>query len=127
MAALGVWAFCKRRNYSAAACFGIAGALKIFPFVYVGLLLSKQKYREIIFSGAVAVFTTLVSLWLALEDATLWAHGIKLNPASTGFERCTSFNTGKMKSASTTHSSLSTNVFRIIILLQRTCNPIRRL
>jgi len=61
---LGVRAFCKGRGYSAAACFGIAGSMKIFPFVYLGLLFTKRKYREMLFAGLVAVVTTIVSLWL---------------------------------------------------------------
>jgi hypothetical protein len=60
----GVWAFCKSRGYAAAACFGIAGSMKIFPFVYLGLLLSQRKYREIVFGGLTAASSTLVSLWL---------------------------------------------------------------
>lgn len=62
--ALGVWAFCKGRGYPAAACFGIAGSMKVFPFVYLGLFLAKQKYREIAVAGIVAAVTTLVSLWV---------------------------------------------------------------
>jgi hypothetical protein len=62
--ACGVFTFLRDRSYAAAACFGIAGSMKFFPFVYLGLLLSKRKYREIVFSGAVAVCSTVASLWL---------------------------------------------------------------
>jgi hypothetical protein len=64
LVALGVWAFCKGRGYSAAACFGVAGSMKVFPFVYVGLLLSQRKYREMAFAALVVVFATIASLWL---------------------------------------------------------------
>ena len=62
--ALGVWTFCANRGYSAAACFGIAGTMKLYPFLYLGLLLARRKYREVVFAGAVAVFVTIASLWL---------------------------------------------------------------
>ena len=63
--AFGVWAFCKGKGYTSAACFGIAGSMKIFPFVYFGLLLAKRRYRPIAFGALIAAVTTLVSLWLA--------------------------------------------------------------
>jgi hypothetical protein len=74
--ALGVWAFCANRGYSAAACFGIAGSMKIFPFIYLGLLLAKRKYREIAFSLAIAALTTITSLWLlgGNDIPATWRH-----------------------------------------------------
>lgn len=74
--ALGVWAFCKGRGYTAAACFGIAGSMKIFPFVYLGLMLAKRKYREVVFAGIVAVGTTISSLWVVGPDILDSWHGI---------------------------------------------------
>jgi hypothetical protein len=73
--ALGVWAFCKGRGYSAAACFGIAGSMKIFPLVYLGLLLATRKYREVVFAGIAAIAATLISLWLVGSDIPeTWRH-----------------------------------------------------
>ena len=74
--ALGVWAFCANRGYSAAACFGIAGSMKIYPFLYLGLMLARRKYREIVFAAAVALFVTLASLWLlgGNDIAGTWHH-----------------------------------------------------
>jgi hypothetical protein len=73
---LGVWAFCVKRGYCAAACFGIAGAMKIYPFLYLGLLLARRKYREIAFAGAVAFLATLASLWLlgGNDISGTWRH-----------------------------------------------------
>ncbi len=64
LVALGLWAFAKGRGYSAAACFGIAGSMKIFPFVYLGLLLARRRYREIAFAGLVAAGSMAASLAL---------------------------------------------------------------
>ena len=64
LVAAGVWVFCKGKSYTAAACFGIAGSMKIFPFVFVGLLLAARRYREMTFAGLAAVVSTVVSLAL---------------------------------------------------------------
>jgi Glycosyltransferase family 87 len=61
---LGVWAFCKGKGYTAAACFGIAGSMKLFPFVYLGLLLARRMYRELVVATLAAVSSTLIALWL---------------------------------------------------------------
>ena len=62
--ALGLWAFMRGRGYTAAACFGIAGALKITPFLYLGLFLAKRQYRQILFALLSAAAVTVPSLWL---------------------------------------------------------------
>ena len=64
LVAVGVWAFWSGNDYTAAACFGIAGSMKIFPFVYLGLLLARRSYRGLILAGFAAASSTLVSLWL---------------------------------------------------------------
>jgi hypothetical protein len=64
LVAAGVWAFCRGKGYSAAACFGIAGAMKIFPFVFLGLMLARRRYRQMAVVALTALVTTLVSLWL---------------------------------------------------------------
>ena len=62
--AVGLWAFMRERGYSAAACFGIAGALKILPFAYLGLFLTRRHYRLIPVALLSAAAVTLPSLWL---------------------------------------------------------------
>src|ERR1039458_565384 len=62
--ALGLWAFMRGRGYAASACFGIAGALKITPFLYLGLFLAKRQYRHILFAFLSAAAVTVSSLWL---------------------------------------------------------------
>lgn len=53
--ALGIWACIADRDWTAATCFGLAASLKIFPFVYFGLLVSKKKYKEAVFGSLLAV------------------------------------------------------------------------
>jgi hypothetical protein len=63
MAALGMWALFRQHTYTAAACLGVAGAMKFFPLVYLGLLLAKRRYRETLFALAAATITTVASVW----------------------------------------------------------------
>lgn len=58
----GLLAFVRRRWWLAAGLFGVAGAMKIFPLLLLGLLLSRRRYRE--FAGGIvtAIAVTLISL-----------------------------------------------------------------
>jgi hypothetical protein len=60
----GLVLFLKGRGYTAAACFGIAASMKIYPLAYLGLLLVRRQYRQIACGIGVAVVSTLGSLWL---------------------------------------------------------------
>lgn len=73
----GIWAFLKGRGYSAAVCFGIAGAMKIFPLVFLGLFLSRRQYRQLLVTLATLVTTTVVTLWLLCPDISLSWHEIQ--------------------------------------------------
>ena len=61
--AFAVWAFCTGRGYTAAAAFGIAAALKLFPFVFLGLFLSTRRYRQLLAGVAVFACVSLAALW----------------------------------------------------------------
>ncbi len=81
LVATGIWAFLRSRGYAAAVCFGLAGSMKLFPFVLLGLLLSRRQYRQIATAAVVATLTTLVSLCLECPDvATAW-HGTQIGLA----------------------------------------------
>ncbi len=70
---LGFVAFFRGRSYTAAAMFGVAGAMKLFPFVFLGLLLARRRYREVVWAVLVAVVLTLGSLWFIYpEIGTTW-------------------------------------------------------
>lgn len=62
--ALGLWTFLKHRPYAAAACFSIAASMKLFPFVFLALLLVRRKYRALVFGCVAAVTFTVACLWL---------------------------------------------------------------
>jgi hypothetical protein len=63
-------------SYTAAVLFGLAGSMKIFPFIFLALLLSRKQYRQIIVSIAVAVVSTVFSLWMVSGSISGAWHGI---------------------------------------------------
>jgi len=60
--ALGVLASWRGRWWWAAVLIGLAGALKIFPLVLLGLVLSQRKYKEFATGVATAFVVTVGSL-----------------------------------------------------------------
>lgn len=66
--ALGTWLSLRGRGYSSAACFAIAGSLKIFPLIFLGLHIARRRWRPLIFGLGLAPLLTLVSLWLLGPD-----------------------------------------------------------
>lgn len=62
--AIGVWAFLRGNGWGAAAAFGVAGSMKIYPIFFLGLLLARRQYARIAFGLLVAAALTVFSLWL---------------------------------------------------------------
>ena len=96
---MGIWAFFSGRSYVAATMFGVAGAIKIYPLIYLGLLLSARRYRPVVGALVLAVVLNLVSLWLVYPDLRVAWVGIlggleafrqeyllPLLPMETGFD-----------------------------------------
>jgi hypothetical protein len=76
-----VWCFLHEHWHTAAALIGIAGAMKLFPFVYLGLFLARRRYSVLITSVLTAVVVTLASLrYIEPSIAFAW-HGINANLA----------------------------------------------
>ena len=96
---VGLLLFFSGRSYAAATFFGVAGAMKIFPFVYLGLLLSRKQYRQTVWGVLVAGVLTVASLWIVYPQlATSWhliQHGLdqfrmgymlQVRPMEKGFD-----------------------------------------
>ena len=77
LVSLGIWAFLRGRGYSAATCFGIAASMKIYPFVFLGLFLSRRQYRQAMAAVVVGAISTVLSLWLVCPDLRFAWHGIQ--------------------------------------------------
>lgn len=63
LAGLGVMAFVRNRPWLAATLIGLAAACKGFPFIYLGLLLARRQYRQMVYSLALAMAVNYFSLW----------------------------------------------------------------
>ena len=71
-----VYAILKDRVWLGASLLGIAIAMKIYPFVFVGLLFSRRKYAPIVFSILVAAAYSILSLWIVCPDISIASQGI---------------------------------------------------
>lgn len=60
---LGVIAYLRGSLWWAAALFGIATAVKLFPIIYFALFFSRKEYRKMIFGCVVAAVVLLWSHW----------------------------------------------------------------
>ena len=76
VATLGVIGFLCRRNTAAAILMGVAGSIKLFPIILLGLFLARKQYRECILGIATAAAVTVTSLWLAYPDVAYSQHEI---------------------------------------------------
>jgi hypothetical protein len=63
-----IWAFWTSRPSVAMVCIGLAGAMKIFPFVFLGIFLLRRQYRYIAGALVIAGAATILSLWLVCPD-----------------------------------------------------------
>ncbi len=84
---------CFKRNYftRAAMLFGLAAALKLYPLIFLSLLLIKRRYRDSIIALSVAVGVDVVALWKlgpTLHDAFHW-NSIQLQAFSKYFAAST--------------------------------------
>lgn len=79
MVAFAVLAFLRGHFYLAAGLIGVAGAMKIFPLIYMGLLLSRKKYRQMLFGIVFAGLLNVASLWIIYPSIAVSFHGIQTN------------------------------------------------
>ena len=95
----GMIAFLKERFYLAASIFAVAASMKIFPFVYLALLMARKKYRELAFGIAVVPVLNLVALWALCPsigvayrglaagfDSFRIHYALAFRPMETGFD-----------------------------------------
>ncbi len=80
------WAYSTGRGYLAAALFGLAASLKLFPFVYLGLFLSTREYRKLLFGAAVFLALSLAALALLGPSIPVAYAGIASGLAFFRFE-----------------------------------------
>jgi hypothetical protein len=75
LTAAGILAVVRRKWWLAAVFISLAGAMKIFPLILLGLLLPKRRYREFAFGFVVVALATLASLaWLGPNPLEAQRH-----------------------------------------------------
>jgi len=74
--ALGTWAYARGKEWTAAACFGVAASMKLFPFVFLALFFTRKKFPKLLAGGVVFGLTTLISLALLGPTVPIAYKGI---------------------------------------------------
>jgi hypothetical protein len=74
---LGMTSYWKKRWYLAAMFFGVAASFKVFPFVFLGLLLAGRKYWAVVWGIVICAFTTLASIWFIGPTYGIASEGIR--------------------------------------------------
>jgi len=89
---LGIWGYATGRDYLAAACFGVAASMKIFPFVFLALFHARRQYRQMLFGVGVLCTVSVASLWV-LGPTTFRAYqGVRAGVAAFGVIYIKHFN-----------------------------------
>lgn len=99
LVAAGILALLRDRLYLFAGLIGMAASMKIYPFIYLGLLISRRRYREFGFGVLVAALMNVVSMWLVCPSLPVAYRGItaglnkfrhiyvlRYRPMETGFD-----------------------------------------
>jgi hypothetical protein len=77
-AGTGTWLFVRGREDAAAALWGLAAAVKLYPIVLLGLLLPRGKWRAFAVGVGTFVGVTVVSLaWLGPTMGVAWHGAVK--------------------------------------------------
>lgn len=74
----GVVAFLNGRGYTAGVCLGVAGSMKIYPLVFLGLLLARKQYKQMAVALIACGLSLLAGLWLVCPDLAVSWHGMLL-------------------------------------------------
>ncbi len=82
VSALALVAYWRGWHGSAAALIGFITAAKLYPFILLGLLFSKRKYKEVAIGVVVAIATNALSLWVLGPTYRFANESIKLGLAT---------------------------------------------
>ncbi len=74
---IGVWAFCTRRNWLAAICFGIAASLKYFPLLFLGIFPLRKEWPRIVAGVATCVASLFLSTWILGPSLRIAIAGLR--------------------------------------------------
>lgn len=73
---VATWAYARGKEWTAAAFFGVAASLKLFPFVFLALFLTRKKFPKLVFGVMTFVIITVVSFAILGPTITVAYRGI---------------------------------------------------
>ena len=73
---IGMWAYATGRGWLAAAFFGVAASMKLFPFVFLALFFSRRQIGKLLFGVATFVGVSVVSLKILGPTVAIAYRGI---------------------------------------------------
>jgi hypothetical protein len=82
LVAFGLLAFWRGQLAVSATLIGVAASMKIFPFVFLALFLSRRKYREFALGIVVAAVVNVVALWAVCPSLGVSYRGIEAGLAA---------------------------------------------
>jgi hypothetical protein len=80
--AIAMWAYATGRLWTAAAFFGVAASLKLFPFVFLALFLSRRRIKHLLFGAATFFVVSIVSMEILGPTVAIAYNGIAFGLAS---------------------------------------------
>jgi hypothetical protein len=80
--ALGAWAYARNKGWTAAAMFGVAASLKLFPFIYLALFLTRKNFPKVLFGALVFGGVTLASLAMLGPTIPVAYQGLAMGMSS---------------------------------------------
>ena len=73
---IGLWAYATGREWTAAIFLGLAASLKLFPFVFLALFLSRRQFPKLLAGAATFLIASVVSLKILGPTISIAYHGI---------------------------------------------------
>ena len=92
---IAMWAYATGRLWLAAAFFGVAASLKLFPFVFLALFLSRRHVGKLLFGVATFLIVSVVSLKILGPTIAIAYKGIAFGLASFKSNYMAQWHTGE--------------------------------
>lgn len=96
---LGVWFYCRGDLLACAVLWGVAGSVKLYPLVLLGIFVSARQYRQFFASAGAAIGSTMASLFYIGPtfrgafngirsglNAFLHLYALRYDPESMGYD-----------------------------------------
>jgi hypothetical protein len=110
---IAMWAYATGRGWLAAAFFGVAASLKLFPFVFLALFLNRRDFKKLLFGAATFLAVSVASLAILGPTIAIANRGINFGIASFKANYMEQWRTGEN---GVDHSLFALIKFLLIVL-----------